>query len=147
MSRSLQPVQTGLPTSRQRALVLLVLKNAHPRALHPVTELHAAISGKVPLCAMWYIVASLLHHGLLRAVGTNDRSAGFALTPHGETHAVREIEAEMTRALGAHETHFANDAKELRLEMPYRVLYQPPPGGVPDARSGNGNGTTEEGQA
>lgn len=147
MSRSLHRAPVGLPTPRQRALVLLVFTNAHPRALHPITELHAALCGTVPLDTMWEIVSSLLQFKRLRAVGTNDRSAGFLLTTHGVTLAVREIEAEMTRPLHDHETLLRGDAERLGLKLPYRDLFRPPSDQVPHGCSGHGGGGNEEGQA
>lgn len=146
MPRSLHREQVGLPTSRQRALVLLVLVNAGGRALHPIEELHPALGGKVPLQTMWNILAALLSYGQLRAVGTNDRRAGFALTARGATQAVREIEAEATRPLADYETMMRGDAERLGLRLPYRDLFQPSLNGVPDARRGDGGSRSEEGQ-
>lgn len=122
MSRSVYPVQTGLPTVRQRALVLLVLVNAGGSALHPIWDLHKALNGKVPMPTVWYVVASLLHYGLLCPDGTNDQRAGYVLTSHGVVHAVKEIDAEMTRTLGENETMLQGDANRLGLTIPHRVI-------------------------
>lgn len=134
----------GLPTTRQNALVLLVMTNAHGRALHPITELHPALGRMVSLPTMWNILSRLLSAGMLRVVGTNDRSAGYALKSEGVPRVFREIESERTRVLRAHETNLMQDAKKLGLELPFRVVYQPPPDRAPDGHSGDNNGTGKE---
>jgi len=131
----------GLPTSRQRALVLLVLCNAKG-ALHPVQDLFPQLGGKVPLPTVWLIIANLLHFELLTLKGPRDRSVGYLLTRRGAAHAVRVIRAEIERVHGTGERLLRDEAKELGLPLPYVDLYQLPDA-VPDGPAAEDHDPTE----
>lgn len=128
MPRPIPPAhEAGLPTSRQRALVLLVMTNAGSSWLHPITGICARLRGMVPMPVIWTVLADLIHHGWAIPERPRDPSAGFALTANGRGQAVREVEAEITRERGVRETSLLDDATLLGLVLPYRDIYHPPP--------------------